>query len=260
MKVQLIRNLGREHVKISLGCNDAYADAKPGQFVMVRIPGGMDPLLSRPFSIHDIVYRDGCVSSMEILFKIVGRGTRKLAQLKQGDKLDVLGPLGRGFDIPEGVKSAFAISGGIGVAPLYFLMTSMEKSGIHRDLVTFFTGGRSKEDLLCLEELSRKTKDLYVTTDDGSLGEKGLVTDAMEKVLKIKCPDVIYACGPLEMLKTVARLASKYRVKCQVSLETVMACGLGACLGCVVKNKKYEDTYAHVCFDGPVFDLDYFKF
>jgi dihydroorotate dehydrogenase electron transfer subunit len=260
MKVQWKRHINDEYVNIGLECGNTYADASPGQFVMVRIPGVMDPILSRPFSIHDVVFENDRVASMAILFKIVGKGTLKLARIQQGDSLEVLGPLGKGFAIPGGMKSVFVIGGGIGAAPLIFLIRLLEQNRISGKSIAYFAGGRSKDDLLCLDVLSRKTGSVHVTTDDGSYGEKGLVTEVLEKTLATDCPDMIYACGPMPMLKAVAGLAARHGVKCQVSMETVMACGLGACLGCAVKNKKHEEKYAHVCVDGLVFDLDNFAF
>ncbi|MFO7962513.1 MAG: dihydroorotate dehydrogenase electron transfer subunit [Desulfobacterales bacterium] len=252
--------IGSQYVKLTLACGAAYAEAAPGRFVMVRIPGNIDPLLSRPFSIHDIHVSESGPCALDILFKIIGKGTEKLARLKTGDRLEVLGPLGKGFTIPDSASTVYAAAGGIGIAPIPFLVKHLSTSGISKNGIVVFAGAGTKEDILCLETLSQMASHVHVTTDDGSFGEKGLVTGRLEKAVKTQPPDMVYACGPLDMLKTVARIASKYRVNGQISLEAMMACGLGACLGCAVKNSKHPDSYARVCVDGPVFDLSDFGF
>jgi dihydroorotate dehydrogenase electron transfer subunit len=238
----------------------AVLDAVPGQFVMVRVSRAIDPLLRRPFGIYDMgcfmtPYTDsGRQTFLEILYKVVGRGTGMLADLHEGDHLDILAPLGKGFDQgPEG-EEKILVGGGIGLAPLYIL--ARELVSMHR--VRLFAGGRSKEDILCITEFERLGVETYVATDDGTLGDRGLVTQVMLKHLAASNePKRLFACGPMPMLRAVAGIAEEMQVHCQVSLEAFMACGMGACLGCVLKGKNHTTEtpdYRCVCKDGPVFD------
>lgn len=236
------------------------SDARPGQFVMLRVRDSIDPLLRRPFGIYDVLTLepdfDGGVpqTCLEILYKVVGKGTGTLSAMAHGDHLDILAPLGKGFDLGKPGEEKILVGGGVGLAPLYYLA----KEAVKTDCVHLFVGGRNRDDILCITEFERLGIETYVSTDDGTLGEQGLVTEVLEKELvKRKGKASIYACGPHPMLKAVAALAGKYAIPCQVSLEAYMACGVGACLGCVVPGKGHaEDTpdYRCVCKDGPVFN------
>ncbi len=258
-KVLWNKKLGPSYYKVGLQCWNSHLDVVPGQFVMIRIPGQMDPLLRRPFSIHQTLIDNGVVKGLEVLYQVVGKGTARLSKVKRNDLVDILGPLGKGFMIPRSARMVFVVAGGIGIAPLFYLISNLEKTrhDMHRPVV--FLGGRSKRDILCLEELSKKGLNIHVTTDDGTYGKMGLVTDLLEKRLEKQLPDMICACGPSAMLKKVAVLSEKYNTRCQISLETTMACGMGACLGCAVKIGNGKEKYAHACVDGPVFDLDRFR-
>ena len=252
-KVKILQNkkVGKLYFKIKFDCKNTILKAYPGQFVMLRIEDDMAPFLPRPFSIHRILYRDGETEAMEVLFKVVGKFTRKLSNLKAGDSLFFTGCLGKGFRIKK-EGTAFLVAGGIGVAPLVFLGEFIKKSSIPVDCKVFI-GGRTSADILCtdiFESLSIKT---IVATDDGSRGISGLITKAVEDEIKIKKPDIVYSCGPYPMLQSVSKIANQYGVACQVSVETVMACGMGACLGCAVKKADDPEQYFHVCTDGPVF-------
>lgn len=238
----------------------AILEAKPGQFVMVKVSAAIDPLLRRPFGIFDLgtfatPYTDcGQQTFMEILFKVVGKGTAQLASLHQGDVLDILAPLGKGFSEPLGEEEQILVGGGVGLAPLYFLARERVANG----RVRLFAGGRTKEDILCITEFERLGVETYVATDDGSLGGSGFVTDVLERHLdEIGGNAQLLACGPMPMLRAVASIARKRNISCQVSLEAYMACGVGACLGCVMKGKDHTaetPDYRCVCKDGPVFD------
>jgi dihydroorotate dehydrogenase electron transfer subunit len=264
-KMTVSRNtmIAPAHFAMGLSCEKPYENARPGQFVMVQIPQVDDLVLRRPFSICRLAYEGNRFRGITLLYRVVGKGTSKLAQLKEGDILDVLGPLGRGFDIPENIQSAFIVAGGIGIAPLLFLLSELgEKNHILKS-ISVFLGARSKDEILCrgeIEKMAEKGVVLHVTTDDGSLGEKNLITGPLEKCLEEKPPEMLYACGPLAMLKKVAQLAVRSGIRCQISMETLMACGMGACLGCAVNNAKHPNQYDHVCMDGPVFDLGRFEF
>jgi dihydroorotate dehydrogenase electron transfer subunit len=236
------------------------AATAPGQFLMVKVRDAIDPLLRRPFGIFDVgtfetgYTEAGRQSYLEILYKVVGKGTGVLADLSHGNHLDLLGPLGKGFDQGDPTGEKILVGGGVGLAPLYYLARELVKgSRVH-----LFAGGRNRDDILCITEFERLGVETYVSTDDGTLGEQGLVTEVMEKyVVNNPAGKTIFACGPFPMLKAVSSIAERLLIPCQVSLEAYMACGVGACLGCVVKGRNHEEEspdYRCVCKDGPVFD------
>jgi dihydroorotate dehydrogenase electron transfer subunit len=227
------------------------AQALPGQFLMVRPQGLQGPLLPRPFSIHKVQGK-----KVELLFKVVGQGTRQLAALKKGDPLEVRGPLGKGFVFHKD-QEPILVAGGMGAAPLLFLAQAWKRQFRGRSVPPkLFMGGRSKEDLLRIREFEKAGVEVRTATEDGSAGIKGLVTNLLTKNLKSPSPrTALFVCGPTPMLKAVRSLALHHKIPCQLSLETHMACGLGACLGCVVARKKDQMvSYVNVCQEGPVFD------
>jgi dihydroorotate dehydrogenase electron transfer subunit len=256
--IQVIENLqtGSDYRKISLACGSPYAESRPGQFVMVRLPDRSTPLLRRPFSIHDLIYDHKKVIGLSLLYKVVGPVTQALAQLGPGDTLDILGPLGNHFTLPGSAKRVYLAAGGIGVAPMLFLKRFLIQHGIAKENVRLFLGGRSQADLLCKEEFMQQGIAVNITTDDGSEGEACLLTDPLAAAVEASPPDIIYACGPTGMLKCVAAIAETHALACQISVETLMACGVGACLGCAVSSKKNSSNYLHACIDGPVFHID----
>ncbi len=207
---------------------------------MVRIGPDHDPLLRRPFSIHDRFGR-----TVRLLFKIVGRGTARLADKRPGQKVDLLGPLGQGF--PEVEGSTLLIGGGLGVAPLLFLAKERRRE----DQLRLRLGAARQRELWSLHEFRSLEIEARFFTEDGSLGHKGLVTAGLAAELKKK-PAIVYACGPEGMLKEVALAAAQAGVKCYFSLERRMACGLGACLGCAVEARG--GGVRRVCQEGPVFE------
>lgn len=216
--------------------------------------GAVCSLLRRPFSIHRPVVRDGVTVGIELLYKVVGNGTRLLSTVAAGAVLDILGPIGNGFTIPKAPRTVYLVGGGIGVPPLVFLASELVESGMDMASSIMFLGGRSKEDLLCIDDFEDMGIEVRTTTDDGSAGDQCLVTHPLELAVAATPPDMIYACGPLPMLSCIAGISEKYRIECQISIESMMACGLGACLGCAVEKREDSGSYWHVCKDGPVFN------
>ncbi len=218
---------------------------EPGQFVQVRIDGSQSTFLRRPISIHFV---DFVANELHLLVQVVGAGTRWLSMLKAGDVLNVLLPLGNGFTLPtDAEEKPLLIGGGVGVAPLLWLGCCLKERGCQP---SFLLGARSKDDLLQLSRFEEYGP-VHVTTEDGSAGEQGFVTQHSllqgQKVSSIAC------CGPKPMMVAVAKYARQQGIPCEVSLENMMACGLGACLCCV------EDTQRGnvcVCTEGPVFNID----
>jgi dihydroorotate dehydrogenase electron transfer subunit len=220
--------------------------ARPGQFVMIRVGAGMDPLLRRPFSICGA--RD---QRIYVLYRAVGRGTRMLSEIREDASLAVLGPLGNGFDLPPSGRPSILTAGGMGIAPLLFLAGSMAPHHY-----TFLAGFGSADQIIGPDQMGLSGIKMLIATDDGSAGRHGLVTELLKASLAGgNRAGGVFACGPLPMLKAVAAITQDNDIPCQVSLETTMACGLGACQGCAVKAAPGQDqAYWHVCQDGPVFD------
>ena len=246
------REIARDTFLMGLRSPEIVATAKPGQFVMIRVRPGIDPLLRRPFSIC-AVQEDELVL---ILYRIVGKGTTIMAEASEGDSFSILGPLGKGFGLPDSHKQSILIAGGIGVAPLLFL-AQYARTGP----VQLMTGYGSAAEIIALEQILDRTIDFVIATDDGSAGHSGPVTDLLEAQLDQsefeKEATLIFTCGPEPMMKKVATMALERGIPCQASLETVMACGVGACQGCSVKTSSKEDrSYCHVCTDGPVFPVE----
>jgi dihydroorotate dehydrogenase electron transfer subunit len=233
--------------------------AQPGQFVMVQPADRGRILLRRPFSVSALLRSNGKPSGIELLYKVVGEGTQLLSEFGPKDRLDILGPLGRGFDLREFSGRHFFVAGGIGVAPIRFLAEYLTELGKSLAACTVFLGGRTQHDLLCQKAFKRLGMPLILTTDDGSLGDQCLVTHPMESALQKNRPNGIFACGPSPMLSCIAGIVTKYQVPCQVSIETMMACGMGACLGCATEPAKDSNRYLHACLDGPVFDINQIK-
>ena len=259
-KVLWNKKLSTAYYKIALTCSSHYASAKPGQFVMLGFAGRTDPLLRRPFSIHNLLIENGITHGFELLYKVIGTATALLAQRKTGDSVDIFGPLGTGFLIPSGAKHVFVVAGGVGVAPLVFLVSDLNRRNADLSNCRVFIGGRTKEDLLCRNEFEELGVSVLSTTDDGSAGDQCLVTHPLEIAMDHTTPDVIVACGPMDMLACIVGIAEKHKVPCQVSIETMMACGMGACLGCAVESRIDAERYLHACMDGPVFPADVLKF
>jgi len=223
-------------------------EMSPGQFAQLRIDDSKETFLRRPISLHHVDYQRNEVS---FLVQKAGKGTASLWQKKQGSTLNVILPLGKGFSMPTSSQQKFLlVGGGVGVAPLLFMGEAMQRMGVRP---AFLLGARSKSDLLLLDKY-RALGDVYVTTEDGSEGEKGFVTQ--HSILRTERFDSIAVCGPKPMMMAMASYAKQASIPCEVSLENMMACGLGACLCCV---EDTQDGHVCVCKDGPVFDVNKLK-
>lgn len=230
--------------KLVLQNKNIAAKANPGQFINIRVDKGQDLLLRRPLSIH--LAKD---DKLEIIYKVVGRGTEKLAQVKEPEKLDVIGPLGNGYTLTAG--KVLLVGGGTGIASLVFLAETLKYK--YNQIPTVLIGAKNKDELLCSETLEKIGCPVKVATDDGSEGFPGLITELFREMVAIFSthPSMVYACGPLPMLRELVRLCRHFHIACEVSLEEHMGCGVGACMGCVIKGAKGE--YLRVCKEGPVF-------
>jgi dihydroorotate dehydrogenase electron transfer subunit len=242
-----VERLSTQTLRLTMRSTLIAGAARPGQFIMIRPSERHDPLLGRPFSIHQTTGS----GTLQIYFNVVGRGTAILASARVDDELDLLGPLGKGYRL---VKEAPAclIGGGLGIAPLLFLAKERGRGGHHTADDRIILGGRSRADVEPLvEDFTQFGLSLHCITEDGTFGEKGLATDLLI-THPLSTDTVIYGCGPQPMLAALYGICVKSGNPCQVSVESVMACGMGACLGCTVMG--HDDNYVHVCVDGPVFD------
>ncbi len=233
-----IESLNNEYFKLRVRDKELTQQVKPGQFFQMKDPDATIPLLPRPFSVYKV--ED---DKLEFLIKKVGESTKNLSLLHEGHIIQLLGPLGNGFPLIQDKKVLLA-SGGIGYAPMPFLEKKLKEAG---NEIQFYHGGQSSNDVFC--------EDVENCTEDGSLGKTGLVTDFIEHCFDAVNIDIVYACGPEPMLKALTILCNERNIRVYVSLERVMACGVGACCGCVIKIKEDENiVYKKVCKDGPVFD------
>jgi len=230
--------LNKRYFIITFRDEEIAENALPGQFCQLKLSYQSYPVLPRPFSIYKA---EG--SKFSFLIKIVGNSTQKLSKKQEGDQISVLGPLGKGFQLVQ-EKQILLVSGGIGYAPLHFLKQKLVR---HNHKVIFLHGCKDKFDVFNQECINY--------TEDGSVGEMGLVTTGIEKLLQENEIDLIYACGPNPMLKKVSEICLANEVELQVSLETMMACGMGVCCGCVIKfRENNEIIFKKACKDGPVFN------
>jgi dihydroorotate dehydrogenase electron transfer subunit len=228
---------------LSLCAPEIATEARPGQFVMVRC--GEDTLLRRPLSIHQV---NETGEEIALLYSVVGKGTHWLSQLKSGENIDLLGPLGNGFSIYPASRKLLLVAGGMGIAPLYFLAQDAEKKGLS---VTLLMGAQTAAQLEVCRPLSVET---ICATEDGTFGWKGLVTECLPDF--VKGADQVFACGPMSMYRHMSRQKRRLKLEgkpVQISLEVRMGCGLGVCYACTVKTKS---GLKQVCKDGPIFDLD----
>jgi len=257
IKAKLLYNkrVKDEYLCCAFEAREIAKRACPGQFVNIRIIDNYAPLLRRPFSIRRIRGKN-----IEIFYEVVGQGTEILARKKAGEYIDIIGPLGNGFDYPTPYTlrpTPILIAGGMGVAPLIFLAEKLTErktqNSKHKTLVLI--GAKTKKQILCEEEFKKLGCAVKIATDDGSRGFKGYVSELLKKIVSsIKHQaSSIYACGPKPMLKEVSRISGKFKISAQISLEEHLACGIGACLGCMINTK---DGYKRVCKEGPVFAAD----
>lgn len=233
--------------RMDIHAPEIAAASRPGQFLNVRISDQLDPLLRRPISFHRIDPAEGNIS---LLYMVVGRGTELLTQKKQGESIDLLGPLGNGFNTEMEGSKAILLGGGIGIAPLLPLAQALIAGG---KSVRLLVGAKNEASLTNTKLFGSLGASVEIATDDGSFGYHGFVTALLEKAVQEDACDCLYMCGPTPMLKAAERIALANHVKGQVSTESRMGCGLGVCLCCPVKIKT--GGYKRTCKDGPVFEI-----
>jgi len=254
-KVISNKKIKGQYFHCTISAPEIAKHALPGQFINIKVTDKSEPLLRRPLSIHRVKGRN-----IELFYEVVGDATDILSQKKPGGYLDIIGPLGNGFQLNRQTgrpadRQTIIIAGGMGVAPLMFLaeklVTGYRLQVTDQPLVLL--GAKTKAGILCEKELKNLDCKVKIATDDGSLGFNGRVTELLINLLATgdRRPATIYACGPRPMLKVITGISREYKIPAQVSLEEHMACGIGACLGCVIETSS---GLKRVCKEGPVFD------
>ncbi len=277
------RPLSPAYLHLGIAAPQFPVTFRAGEFVMLRPAWIGDPFLPRAFSIYRITTRptaaEASIPIVEILYKILGKGTQCLARMEPGQEVEILGPLGNSFTVPVDLEHVVLVAGGIGVPPIAALATQLAqfrnpKSEIRN--VEVFLGGKTHEDILCVKDFEEAGAGVQITTEDASLGTRGLITDLLRPFLltlhahpadgghpvlalgpargRLGTRLTIYSCGPPGLLAAVAKLAGEFDVPCQVSVEANMACGFGACMGCAIEVKGEARSFKLVCKDGPIFD------
>lgn len=247
LKVVANERLHQNYCLLKLTREQPLPEMLPGQFVQVKVDGSPSTFLRRPISINFV---DTNKNELWLLIQLVGDGTRRMAEYRPGDTMNLIFPLGNTFTVPpagEEDKKLLLVGGGVGTAPMLFLGVCLKNAGFNP---VFLLGARSEKDILQLDRFQQYGR-VYITTEDGSLGEKGFVTN--HSILANGRFDQIYTCGPKPMMMAVARYAGQHGIPCEVSLENTMACGIGACLCCV---EKTREGHMCVCTEGPVFNTD----
>ncbi len=231
--------ISRDHYLLRITCPGI--NTLPGQFANIRIGPQTDPLLRRPFSIHN-----QADNTIEIVFKVVGRGTRLLQENTGGD-IDIIAPLGRGFTLIEG-GSVLLIGGGVGNAPLFYLASRLREKGNH---ITYLYGSKSSEFVYLKDRYAGLSDEFILATDDGTDGRRGLITDFADEIINQKLYDIIYLCGPKVMMQRIVEVLGDNPVPVEASIEKHFGCGIGVCYGCTVETTEGQKR---ACIDGPVFD------
>lgn len=238
---------------ITLVAPEIAERARPGQFIQVAVPEGREFLLRRPFSIHQASRRGGWSGTLEFALAGKGPGTSWLTEVRAHDFLDIVGPLGKPFLYPRDLTNCLLVGGGYGAAPLYFLAEELRTRGKRVDMVI---GAKDQERVFKPVEGKRLAVSISITTEDGSLGDRGMVTDVLPAMVSRTQAQVVYACGPNPMLRAVAEYCAANHIPCQVAVEELMGCGLGVCWTCVVpvirRDAKGWDNL-RACVEGPVF-------
>ncbi len=260
------QSLGKDCFKIILSSSKIVNNSLAGNFVHIQVNPFFYPLLRRAFSIYDVNREKG---TLEVVFKVIGIGTDLLSKKKKGENLNLLGPLGNIFTYPDKEDLSIMVAGGLGIVPVWFLTRDLLRKK-HSGKIIFLYGAKEKEQLYCLSDLKQinnsKVETLF-STDDGSLGFKGYLDQLLKEILKKETSPLrdgvahknikIYACGPEPLLAKLSHFAKEQNLFCQLSLEVGMPCGMGTCMGCVVKYKKDCNspvTFKRVCCEGPVFN------
>jgi dihydroorotate dehydrogenase electron transfer subunit len=258
-RVQLCEVLSRRRAgayhSLTLVAPEIAAASRAGQFVGLLAGTDRSFLLRRPFSIHQVERHGPSFGTVELVFEVIGPGTRALARLRPHDSVDVLGPLGRPFTLPQRPAACLLVGGGYGTAPLFFLAEELRVCGCRID---FLAGAATSERVFKAIEAKRLGRTAVITTEDGSLGQRGVVTDAMPALMAQARTEMVYACGPMPMLAAVSRVAAAAGVPCQVAVEEQMACGTGICFSCVVPvvdpDSPGSTRMVRSCTEGPVLD------
>jgi len=251
LKVLFNRHMGEQYYHMRVGFSEALKEVSSGQFLMVRaLDNSTDPLLLRPMSI---LRNDPTVGSAQMMYRAQGKGSAFLAKKKKDDSIEVLGPFGKGFTLSRETEKIYLVGGGIGVPPLIHFAEAITNEGHD---VHVYIGGQSAGDIIGEDDFNAAGAHVFVATMDGSDGVQGLVTIPFHEEIQNTDPrnTMVYTCGPIGMMKRVAEICSEFEIPCQLSMETMMGCGFGVCLGCAVLTRNPQGLeYQRACKEGPVF-------
>lgn len=248
------RKLGDEYHSLTIVAPEIAEAAKPGQFVNLRPPTDRSYLLRRPFSIFRVNRRGNVAATVEVVFDIRGPGTAALAAMRRHEPIDIVGPIGRSFTIPKTQHSCLLVGGGVGATPLFFLGEELQNAGKRVDVLW---GAATASRLVAPIEAKRLGAVAAFTTDDGSDGHQGLITDVLGEMIQRCGTEVIYTCGPRQMMASVTKIALEFGIPAQVAMEELMGCGIGVCMTCVTPVWNRDGTgiaNVRTCVDGPVFN------
>ncbi len=263
--------MAKDTYRLRLRCPEIASQIVPGQFFMIRALGRNDPLLGRPFALYDVYEEDGKPAGLDFGYVVIGKLTSLMSTWKPGETCEIWGPLGNGFPVPEG-RHLMCVAGGIGQTPFLAVLREALGQNAYGDpprplprkpeSVSLCYGVRSKDYLAGVDDFSMEGLDLQLSTDDGSLAHHGFVTDLLAQSLAgDNPPDCVYTCGPEPMMHRAAELCAKHGVPCWLSLETPMACGIGACFSCVTRVREDDGwDYRRTCVEGPVFPAEKLMF
>lgn len=248
------RKLGDEYHSLTIVAPEIAEAAKPGQFVNLRPPTDRSYLLRRPFSIFRVNRRGNVAATVEVVFDIRGPGTAALAAMRRHEPIDIVGPIGRSFTIPKTQHSCLLVGGGVGATPLFFLGEELQNAGKRVDVLW---GAATASRLVAPIEAKRLGAVAAFTTDDGSEGHHGLITEVLGEIIERCGTEVIYTCGPRQMMASVTKIALEFGIPAQVAMEELMGCGIGVCMTCVTPVWNRDGTgiaNVRTCVDGPVFN------
>ncbi len=261
VRVEFNRSVSPRYYRMRVSFPAEEFQVRPGQFAHLRVVDATDPLLRRPFSFHHVRSEDGTVFA-DFLYAVVGKGTGKMAGLSEGDRMKLMGPLGNSFSVPDEGVHPVLIGGGVGIPPIHMFARQLSGESTRRQSVDVLMGARSKEEIMCEEDFDLSGVRLNVSTDDGSRGYEGYVTDLFQYLYdqaQFSRPVKLYGCGPHGMLDAIRRLSDQLGLDGEIAIERQMGCALGICRACVVKVHVPDTDRTEVktvCREGPVFDVD----
>ena len=261
VRVEFNRSVSPRYLRLGVSFDTSGFDVHPGQFAHLQVTDASDPLLRRPFSFHDVWTEDNRVRA-DFLYAVVGKGTREMSRLSEGDQLKLMGPLGNPFTPPAKNVHPVLIGGGVGIPPIHMFARQLCEQNASQQPIDVLMGARSAEEVMCEADFDQPGIRLHISTDDGSRGFEGVVTELfkdLDRQNQFPSPIKLYGCGPHGMLEAIRQMTVEGNLSAEIAIERQMGCALGICRACVVKVRNPEtgqNDVKTVCREGPVFDVD----